>query len=398
VAPYIRPGGYFLALQLKSGQTTGDLQPVVLRYQSDLPMVPLNLTSASSAPNLGVLIWVLGQARAIPRNYYNTVVDDAQLDWLNGVKNYADVVAKAVREASGHHGFVTEFSDSSSGLRSSLGTSARYLFLDALVTQSDPVQFVQGLIVSGGQTPGGPVWGFALNSQLIGILGNYIPMPAALVKSGVAPSDYYSNLSFYLNQDRLAHPENYLDIKAALAMFDPSLLVKDLKDRIVTPTLAAQQLFADPVLSTLTRLYTVMSPDDMNLDPVFSFNPDLPTVPKDHSAQLQQACPKDGFPNAVLTTSSGWKVEIPSANTRTNTYPTLTVPYAQRLERLLDVGMAEVATDNTDTIQKTLASAGPGAHGCTALSDGRRRPGTGMLGFLGLGLGLLLLRRRRTAQ
>mgnify|MGYP000920408385 CR=1 FL=1 len=95
----------------------------------------------------------------------------------------------------------------------------------------------------------------------------------------------------------------------------------------------AQTLFADTTLSKLTRLYTVLSPDDMNLDPAFSFNPELPDVPKDHQGTLQSVCPKDGFPNAVLTTASGWKVEIPAASG--NTYPTLAVPYAQRVEQII---------------------------------------------------------------
>src|SRR5688572_15948338 len=48
VVPYIRDGAYFLALKLQSGQSTGDLQPVVLRYASALPMVPIVLTSVAA--------------------------------------------------------------------------------------------------------------------------------------------------------------------------------------------------------------------------------------------------------------------------------------------------------------------------------------------------------------
>ena len=69
VGPYIRPGAYFLALRLRAGQSTGDLQPVVLRYKSDLPMIPIILTSVAAAPNMGVQVWMLGNGRAIPRNY-----------------------------------------------------------------------------------------------------------------------------------------------------------------------------------------------------------------------------------------------------------------------------------------------------------------------------------------
>ena len=401
VAPYIRPGGYFLALRLRSGLTAGDLQPVVLRYQSDLPTVPLNLTAASATPNMGVLIWVLGSARAIPRNYFHTVIDDAQLDWLNSVKNYSDVVAKAVREVDGHHGFVTEYAGTSADLRGVLGTSARFSFLDdpSLASEKDPVRFVQRSVdQSSFDFRGRPVTiqKLLLTSQLTAILSGYIPEPAALVAAGVSLGDYYTNLEQYLTFDRAQNPNKYSDIAAALSAFDPAKLVKDLKERIAAPTIEAQKLFADPTLSKLTRLYTVLSPDDMNLDPAFSFNAELPDVPKDHAATLQSACPKDGFPNALLTTTGGWKVEIPAGNISSSTYPTLTVPYAQRIEQVMDIGSPTVKTDNSDTIQKSLAAAGPGAQGCTALSDGRRRstPGLGLLGLVGLGICLGLLRRR----
>src|SRR4029077_11883840 len=71
VQPYIHPGGYFLALKLAGGQTTGDIAPIVLHYASDLPMIPITSTSVGAVENMGILVWVLGEARAIPRNYYH---------------------------------------------------------------------------------------------------------------------------------------------------------------------------------------------------------------------------------------------------------------------------------------------------------------------------------------
>src|SRR5262249_43333150 len=50
VIPYIRPGAFFLALKLRSGKSSGDLQPVVVRYASDLPMIPIVLTSVGAKP------------------------------------------------------------------------------------------------------------------------------------------------------------------------------------------------------------------------------------------------------------------------------------------------------------------------------------------------------------
>src|SRR5205814_1004691 len=63
VGAYIHAGAYFLALKLKSGQSAGDLQPVVVRYASDLPMIPIVLTSVTAQPNMGIQVWMqIGRA------------------------------------------------------------------------------------------------------------------------------------------------------------------------------------------------------------------------------------------------------------------------------------------------------------------------------------------------
>ena len=109
VAPYVRPGAYFLALKLRPGNDTGDLVPVVLRYQSDLGVIPLTLTSTGAQENMGVQVWMLGEGRAIPRNYNHTVLNDALIDWPRAGANYNDVVIRAVKEAPERHSFVTEY-------------------------------------------------------------------------------------------------------------------------------------------------------------------------------------------------------------------------------------------------------------------------------------------------
>lgn len=95
VDPYIRPGAYFLALKLKAGARTGDLTPVVLEYPSELPMIPLILTSVGATPNMGVQVFLLGHGRGIPRKFHHVVMNDARLDWLNGSRNCAALVTAA---------------------------------------------------------------------------------------------------------------------------------------------------------------------------------------------------------------------------------------------------------------------------------------------------------------
>ena len=65
-------------------------------------------------------------------------------------------------------------------------------------------------------------------------------------------------------------------------------MAQDLQDRVVTPTLAAGALFDQ--FPYLTRLYTTLSPEDMNKDPVFSFNPGLKDWPNVHDGTLTYHC------------------------------------------------------------------------------------------------------------
>jgi hypothetical protein len=406
LAPYIRPGAYFLALKLKAGRSAGDVQPVVLRFPADLPTVPITLTAVGATPNMGVLIWVLGGARAIPRNYFHTVVNDAQIDWLDNARNYSEVVRKAVAEAPGKHAFVTEFAGSSRRMSNVLDSSGRYSVLTAVRSVTDPVSFVRQILPVTEQrslddgsflqsTFPVVTRGFALNGQLYAVLGRHIPMPQALVATGVAPADYYQRIDFYLNQDRRANPARYADIETALKNFNPGMAAQELQDLIATPTLDAGQLFQDVTLSKLTRLYTVLSPEDMNLDPAFSFNRELPDVSNIHNATLLAACADQDRDFAELSTTP-FKRRLTADESSKDQLVPLPAPYSQRIEQLADTGAPVVKTDNTETIQSTLADASKalGGGGCTTAE--RCLPsGAGPLALLGGAVAAVLLRRRR---
>ena len=44
-------GAYFLALKLQSGKAVGDIQPLVVEYESDKPMIPIELTGVAADPD-----------------------------------------------------------------------------------------------------------------------------------------------------------------------------------------------------------------------------------------------------------------------------------------------------------------------------------------------------------
>ena len=77
--PYVDEGFYFLVLKLAQDREQGDLQPIALTYAADEPGIPIRLTAVATQPDMGVLTWVLGPHRAIPRNYLHVHINGANL-------------------------------------------------------------------------------------------------------------------------------------------------------------------------------------------------------------------------------------------------------------------------------------------------------------------------------
>ena len=380
VGPYIHPGAYFLALKLKSGKAAGDIQPVVLEYPSDLPMIPIILTSVAAQPNMGIQVWMLGDGRAIPRNYNHVVVNDSQIDWLGRAQNYNDVVITAISEAPDKHAFLTEYAGKSSIMKDVLDGPGRFGNVADLAAITDPGLFVQYLFNHGyapsANSSGG--FGFAaptLTPLLKSLVLAQIPFPDGL--ANVTNDDnFLQQLSFYLGDYRAQHPAAFA---GWTSNFDPSALAAQIDEKIVRPALNAGALFTEHAY--LTRLYTTLSPEDMTRDPVFSFNPSLPEVSRDHTATLRIDCGLGGDVStspATLTTEQGWIFSLPNRNTP----PTLGKgPSSLRIETLAEEGSPIVLLDNGKKIADKI-----GCGGCSSVDP-----------FLSVALlALLGLRRRRS--
>jgi MYXO-CTERM domain-containing protein len=415
VTPYIRPGAYFLALKLQSGQSVGDLQPIVVKYQSELPQIPIVLTSVAADPDMPVLVWVLGDARAIPRNFFHTQINDARIDWLDNGSNYIEVINEAVDEADGHHSFITEYAGPSSVMIDRLDYEGRFGDRAELRTLTDPQQYLEFLWWHGYAQSSGPFGAQQISSQLVAILERELPIPQALIDAEAAMGQEITLASFYTDYAYYAftYPEI---LEGAYPEFDPVALTDEIELRIVTPTLAAGQLFRDhPYLS---RLFTTLSPDEMTKDPVFSFNPDLPEVSNVHLAELHYLeCGPDGYEQfsgpALLVTEQGWRLFLPDGRD-TLDWPDAPLPASFRIEMLREEGAAQVVTDNGDAIADGVDDyrpippgvgqpppdppatpgddIGDGGCGCTT------SPGTGDgVGMLMLALLVMLGMRRRRA-
>jgi hypothetical protein len=153
----------------------------------------------------------------------------------------------------------------------------------------------------------------------------------------------------------------------------------------------------------LTRLYTTLSPEDMNKDPVFSFNPGLKDWPNVHQGTLTYECGlfgDRGIANtaAVLRTEAGWVIDYPNGTgvLSGGVNPNFVAPggpSSQRIEILREEGNPEVVTDNTSSISRAL-----GGTGCGVVVGGRAtRPYLGFFALCAIGALLLIGRRRRAS-
>jgi len=390
VGPYIRPGGYFLALKLLKDRDAGDLAPIVLDYPSDLPMIPMVLTQVGADPDMPVTVYVLGEHRAIPRNFRHTIINEERIDWFAAGRNYEEVVTAAVDEADGHHSFVTEFAGASEVMRDVLDRPGRFGNRADFESMTDALAYTSAL----------RNLGFEWNTQLVGFLSDTFDMPQGVRDAGFSEDIFYANLDWYLGRYREQNPEQF---EGASFEFDPVVLTGRIWAAIVEPTRAAGQLFRDH--AKITRMFTTLSPEEMVKDPVFSFNAALPDVSNVHEAVFTRVCrdnqgvPEEGtlaLPDGreFVTTRRGWRDGLQGNTT----------PYSARIEILREEGEAEVEVDNTHLLSPG-ASPGAGGNGSGQPGEARDRSGctctaeqagAGSLAMFGLLAGVLLGRRRRS--
>jgi hypothetical protein len=323
---------------------------------------------------MGVQVWLLGTGRGIPRNYHHVVINDALLDWMNGVKNYSDVVTQAVASAPGKHAFVTEYAGTSAVMKDQLAPPGRFGTEQELTSAATPQEFVARLVTNRFADANSQ----AFPSVVLRLLLAQIPYPTALTAQGVSESSFLTNLDYWLGDYRAQHPQDFVGYTTA---FDATTLAHQLFTEYVTPTREANALFAQ--FPTLTRLFTTLSPADMTADPVFSFNPGLPDVKSEHAATLVVDCGA-----SHLVTEQGWRLDGVTSFSPPPAFEA--TPVALRVEVLGEEGAATVVTDNTSSIHDRFAKA----------TDPAQTPPTGCAVVDPVHIGLLVLlasRRRRPA-
>ena len=382
IEAYLAENNLFAAFKLVPAEKPV-VHPITMRYTGVEPCVPIRLTKVAAAEDMDIRVFFLGDHRAIPTNYRHVLVNPLKIDWPGFAANYKEVVTAAVDAfAAEGNAFVTEYAGPSSmisqgGFFNDQWDSKAFTGLPAIeVYNTLEGQNIMQCFEGSGCEYRHPL--------LEGLLGEYLPAP-----QGIDSAEFYNCLSCY---EAMIDQELWGDGSAFATAFD---------ERIVAPGERALTLLQTKPY--VTRMYTTISPAEMNEDPMFAENPDLPEIPRIRIAEKLNRC--DG--HAEWTLPDGRNVFVPDDGP----WPLFPdeMPWEEETQQMALVGAPQVLNTNTETIDTMLeewnvanrpsydsssdsATAGEDTEGgCGCTSEGS----AGGLAF-GLGLlGLVSLRRRR---
>jgi hypothetical protein len=386
--PYLANGMQLLALRLQKRSEAGAIRPIQVIYPGT-PALPISLTALAGNEAMGVLVYMLGSARAVPLNYPSLELNLAKLDWFEPALDYRDLVTSAVREAGGR-GFVTELAQPTRALRS--------VGLDGERVVEDAAAEAATLLRLRGQTYGDSQ---ALLDEVIQHYASFQGFRTA-VEAGVSSISERRSVAAYLDcalryeRDRAEALRTGSALGPGACQMPASIEVsgevvfRELEARIVKPLQDLQSLFDSS--AWLTRLYMTVSLADMTVDPMFGFNPQLPAVSNAQTARLHVECAPDRYYFQAPT-----RIELPDGGVLRSiggSWPEAAsaLPANVVIRQHGTTGQGSVLQDNTAAIDQVLEYPDGGSCGIAIAPRGSH----GLLpSVVSLALGALVAERRR---
>ena len=272
LSPYVERGLHFVAIKLLASAGTDDIAPLRLTFAGNKPSIPIVPTSVAANADMGVLVHLLYDDRAVPLNYLHVEINEAALDLSNGGQNYPDVVSQAVDEAGGK-AFTTDFAGELDGQ-----LEGRIQPFDE--STINRLETVQALIESG----------LAADADVQRVANSIIDFP-----EGTNASDFWANPFAYES------------------LLEQALNVDELWQKLEQEVNPARRSLVTLMENHryLTRLYSTLSPEEMTLDPEFTFNPDMnEPVSNVRTIEVQISCDVDdgSEDDAVLMNAAGEEV------------------------------------------------------------------------------------------
>ncbi len=369
IREYLAEGNLFGAIKLTGGAGVEQIHPIVLRYRSDEPCVPLRLTRIAAVEDMEIRTFFLGDSRMVPSNYRHVLVNPLKIDWLALASNYKQVITGAVdADHANGRAFVTEYAGPSgtvdpSGLHQLEWDPEAFRSLEASELADE--LGAQGLaFCSGGCQFAHPL--------IASVVTEFVTLPA-----GVTLEQF------------LDCAECYAD-----AEWDSEGFADAFDQRIVTPGEHAEDLLRR--WPYLTRMYTTISPHEMTEDPIFHARDDFGDVAAARIGNRLNRCSGD----TVFTLPDGREVFIPGGRS----WPTFPdeMPWEEEVSEIPVSGAPMVLSNRTAEIDALLEAyniaAGYEQDGCGGCQlpgpdspDGRWPLGLAML-LVGAGVAS---RRRR---
>ena len=282
LVPYIEAGAVFVVIKLLPGVDTGEIVPLKLSFPGTTPSVPIVPTAVAATPDLGVIVHVLGRNRAIPLNYRHVQINEATIDWANSGQNYPDVVSQAADEAGGH-AFTTDFA----GPLEQLG-------------------FVLPVVSAAALTELAAVRDLRALDQHLCNFGSEYGFLSDRDANRIFTSSSAELLPYFQTVGVCSFGTSGVDNQPV----DGAALADKVRTEINDVREDLNALFGRQTY--LTRLYSTLSPAEMDRDPLFDFNPDLADVPNVRTATARVSC-EDGVAdtqNYELITSTGVRVQV----------------------------------------------------------------------------------------
>ena len=387
LAEYLAEEFLFVALKLGVEAGVDEVHPITLRYDGQEPCVPLRLTRIAAAEDMDIRAFFLQDARVVPTNYRHVLVNPLKIDWFNNAANYKEVISMAVdAEQADGNAFVTEYAGDSNVI--SLGgvhdfawdSSAYAALVDSPVGVTD-LLMQQNLLFCDVE------WDMsctALHPLVQPLLDQYVPVP-----QGIDPVAFYDCMECYADLVDLVA----WDAAAFSAMID---------ERIFKPGLRAFNLVQDNAY--LSRMYTTISPAEMNEDPVFRQNDTLPEVAATRWANQTLHCnggttvtlPDDReiyFPPGEPLTwpdfqdEMPWEEDVDQENMADNAPLISLVDNTEEIDKLLEDWNRQKGVD-TPADNALL-------NGCSCSAEPEHGAGGVAFGLMALGMLGLVRRRRR---
>jgi len=352
IESHLKKGDVFVGVKLQSGAGANMIRPIVLEMEGAEACVPLRLTSIAASDDMSVVTTIAGPGRAIPKNMMHVKVNPMKLNWFSGGNNYQSVLSEAIDEAAGH-AFVTEFSgDAKAGVMAQVETMSSSHFEKV----SNALELARA------------IWDSKI--PMTADAANTLELATGLAKTNNKTAvQYFQQLRNCGHNNAYKYPQSYCNKvfgERYLLPVDGKKVAKLMDKDYIQPIQRLNN--AVKASKKITRMVMRISPEEMDRDPIFSFNPDLPDVKNEFKATLHRVCSTGWYPydstRLVIEGVGSWvfKGQMPGqqgsskvANNATDPR-FVTAPMAANIEYMEESGAAnQVHSAQVDLVDGIIA-------------------------------------------